>query len=124
MTTEQIKVSRVVLGETLKQESGMPTLEVSIDNTKGYLTPFRLYRFQISETFKGENDLAGSPLMEMKFQALTTAGITIMQTYAEYAVMDFTLKYAKNKTVALSYKEQLALLAFVKECAEWIKEQA
>lgn len=47
----------------------MPVLEIDIgivDNVKGYLSPFRYYKFQVSETKAGEVDLGSSAIVGLK----------------------------------------------------------
>lgn len=122
MTNTQT-TSKVTFGELIPKESGIPTLEVMVDNAKGYLTPFRLYRFQVSGTIDGQNDLASSDLIEMRKLAKTSNGISVLETYAEFVVMKFGVRYSEHKMNELTYTEQTRLYAFVKQCAEWINTQ-
>jgi hypothetical protein len=63
---------KIILTETPESEktsgykNGLPVLSVVEEETNktiGYLTPFRGYRFQISETIKGEGDMASSEVI-------------------------------------------------------------
>lgn len=59
--------STVTLGDIIKSESGMPIIEVILDNEcTGYLSPFRMYSFQVSMTSAGQWDMGSSPVVGLK----------------------------------------------------------
>lgn len=61
--------STVTLGEIIKNEQtyGMPIIEVLNDGKcVGYLSPFRMYSFQVSMTADGQWDMGSSPVLGLK----------------------------------------------------------
>jgi hypothetical protein len=69
-------MNKVTIGKLLQSEKGMPMLEVCLSDDKwtgiAYLSPFRGYRFQISETFDGQGDLASTPVLGLANIILAT----------------------------------------------------
>lgn len=69
-------MSKLVFKEIKKHECGMPILIMYNEEIKRdvYLSPFRLYRFQISDTFDGQGDSASSEVIGLN--NLFTIGCT------------------------------------------------
>lgn len=56
----------ITLGNIVYSDSNMPQLEVMFSNVVvGYLTPFRHYCFQVSNTINGEGDIGSSPIVRL-----------------------------------------------------------
>ena len=51
---------------TLEGRTGIPTLEIKVEDRSYYLTPFRGYRFQVSGSKDGDGDYGSSPVVHFK----------------------------------------------------------
>lgn len=65
MNTNEMK--KIEFGTiTLEGRSGIPTLELKVEDRSYYLTPFRGYRFQVSGSRDGDGDYGSSPVIHYK----------------------------------------------------------
>ena len=51
---------------TLEGRTGIPTLEIKVEDRSYFLTPFRGYRFQVSGSRDGDGDYGSSPVVHFK----------------------------------------------------------
>ena len=64
---DKMNKNAITLGEIVYNDSNnMPQLEVMFGGTVvGYLTPFRHYCFQVSDTIDGDGDMGSSPIVRL-----------------------------------------------------------
>lgn len=67
MNTNETRNNQITFGNlTLEGRSGIPTLEIKVDDRSYYLTPFRAYRFQVSGSKDGDGDYGSSPVLHFR----------------------------------------------------------
>lgn len=64
---DKMNKNAITLGNIVYNDSNnMPQLEVMLNGTTvGYLTPFRHYCFQVSDTIDGDGDMGSSPVVRL-----------------------------------------------------------
>lgn len=105
-----IKSLRLLTTEEKPDGTTMPIVEVICDGgryEKGYLTPFRGYRFQVSGTKDGQGDCGSS-------QVVGLGNIVRTLEKCEPIGKEATSIYASNTYVLNGVLEDLALLALAK----------
>lgn len=66
-TNANTEMKKVTFGNlTLEGRSGIPTLELKVEDRSYYLTPFRAYRFQVSGSKDGDGDYGSSPVIHFR----------------------------------------------------------
>lgn len=78
---------------------------------RGYLTPFRAYRFQVSGTITGSGDFGSSPVINLPEIARMQGGANILLPHAQYAVQRWFREYG--------YVNTAHMFSFGSEAEKW-----
>jgi len=102
----------------------IPCLKVeTIDHSeKGYLMPFRAYRFQVCGDSHGVGDLGASDVKQFR-EVITwmpeTAAIDWLREQSLIALMRWNENYRYG--ISMTNDEEEIFEAFLKECYDWVK---
>ena len=119
-------------------EGRIPVMKVTlIDADKnaikeGYLTPFRGYRFQISDTVKGEGDRGSSYTMDLRSMVTNTSmpdyqASDMLEMFAQYTINEFIRTTLNNDDDIIiknldffSLKNSDCMGCFIEETMKWL----
>lgn len=131
---------RLSLGQISFEKNGIPTIEVIVVNETdssseektigGYLTPFRGYRFQVSEDKKGFGDMGSSPVipffkdcMPMENKHTWLKG-QIMLALVQFANNAYGQRISDGNPIRIpsfnTGEDSSIMKIFIEESIEWI----
>ena len=97
MNTNEMK--KIEFGTiTLEGRSGIPTLELKVEDRSYYLTPFRGYRFQVSGSRDGDGDYGSSPVIHYK-EALGGLNYAVTTGIIDSAARDALSRFCDGRGV-------------------------
>lgn len=99
MNTNDMKNLTITFGAlTLEGRSGIPTLEIRVEDRSYYLQPFRAYRFQVSGSKDGDGDYGSSPVVHFR-EAFKGMHYTITTGVIDSAARDALSRFCDGRGI-------------------------
>ena len=119
----------MTLGNNITEEEGnIPNLEINSQKNgqphTHYLTPFRGYGFQVSETIDGRRSRGTTEFVGLeKLVKGLDEGTAISVMYSMIIEALFNHTRITDTTWNKTFQEDLTLNAFATQCYEWVKNK-
>jgi hypothetical protein len=115
--------------EIAKKDHDLPTIvveAVAADGQvvrKGYLTPFRAYRFQVSGTVNGEGDFGSTPVCNLSELARMSDGYGVLLPHAFTAIARWARGYKLGLDPYAIFGYGNVAEKWLEATVEWLKTQ-